>query len=609
MTATDAPATSPGIERAGAAGPSRPPGWSRLLAPVALVATVVGAAALTRADERDIGAWGLVQAYPPVALAAVATLLVLLGLALCRPVEDRLLLYATTLGLATLLHGAAALVESAARFPTAWVHAGIVDAITATGQLQVDVDARYSWPGFFTAASALTGAAGLPSAQAWLTWAGLAGWFVEIPLLVALGRATVGHWRTAWAGTALVLVVTWVGQDYFAPQSLALLMYLAVLVLVLGHLRVPQSPGRVATMLAGLNRGLHPGLDPAETPLAAPQRVGLLVLLTLAALAMASSHQLTPLLMTAALALLALTGRLRPWPVVVVFGAAVAGWLSIGAEPYWRGHLEDIFGSLGRIGSIVDSSMTERIVGSATHMTILQVRVRFAVVLWALAAVAIVVGLVRRRLSVPLVLLTGAPAFLVVAGSYGGEGFLRMLLFSTVGAGFLVATLVVPPHAPGTGWRRAAGPVVLVLVLAAAVPVLGVARYGNESFERISAAEVATAEALVALAPEGSRVFTLGYGGPSMTSPATGLESGGWLIEALADPGSTDMTELREVMGVGTGTTFLVAMRSQVEYGVQNEDLPASWGRDIVATLLASGEYQVAHANTGGVILQQVALP
>ncbi len=266
-------------------------------------------------------------------------------------------------GLVVLLHGAPALVESAARFPVAWLHASFADYIMQTGDLATGVDARFSWPGFFTAASALTQAVGAPSARVWLLWTPTAMVLACIPLLVGIGRATLTNWRAIWTGTAVFVIANWVGQDYFAPQAVSLVLYLAILTLLLSHLRAPRrgalgrrpSPGMepIAGGLVGrLREACSPELDPVEVGASETTRVGLIIAVAAGVLAVAASHQLTPVILVVTLAALAAIGRLRPWPLALFAAVGAVAWLCVVAEPFWFGHSADIFGSLGRIDRI-----------------------------------------------------------------------------------------------------------------------------------------------------------------------------------------------------------------------------------------------------------------
>ena len=97
--------------------------------------------------------------------------------------------------------------------------------------------------------SFITGAAGVHSLLPLMTW-----WPVVIDLLLLipfmlLTRALRLSWRARWFAALLFSLGNWVGQDYFSPQSLNFLLYLAFLAILLtwfsGQRRRTGRSGRV----------------------------------------------------------------------------------------------------------------------------------------------------------------------------------------------------------------------------------------------------------------------------------------------------------------------------------------------------------------------------
>ena len=76
--------------------------------------------------------------------------------------------------------------DSVAGFPTAWLHAGYTDYIRTHGAILPNFDARFSWPGFFATAAAMTSTAGLPDATAFLRWSPVAYNLLLLPPLFLL---------------------------------------------------------------------------------------------------------------------------------------------------------------------------------------------------------------------------------------------------------------------------------------------------------------------------------------------------------------------------------------------------------------------------------------
>ncbi|MEY9845051.1 hypothetical protein ABH940_002121 [Streptacidiphilus sp. BW17] len=470
---------------------------------LASMATVTGAA-LDRMDGL-----GLVSALPPAALASACGLGVLyfLGLnaAVARPRLQLFLLLATVLA----LHGAAALVEPLPRFPTAWQHLGFVDYIERTGHTLPLWDARFSWPGFFGLAALLFRSGGIGNPLPVLQWSQVGSQLLCLTALAVVLRALDLPRRTRWCALWFFSVGSWIGQDYFSPQAYTYALYLCFLAVLLTVFRGRSGSERSVCGRSGLERGLL---------------LGLLLLLFTAALV---SHQLTPFVMIAAVGLLRLLRRttLSLW-FAVLLGALALGWISLAAEGFWSGHLDTIFGGLGHLGSNVSSGVAGRVKGDPAHQAVLELRVLLSAAWFGLG----VLGWWRRRRAgyAPdsadrgdrvLLVLALMPFFTLGMQSYGGEIALRVFLFALPGVAPLAACFFYPREHPG---RERPGRSISVLVTAwaaIAVAAFGIARYGNEPFERVTPGEVAALGWVYQHATPSARVLYLGPVGAPTTTP------------------------------------------------------------------------------------------
>ena len=156
-----------------------------------------------------------------------------------------------------------------------------------------------------------------------------------------------------------------------------------------------------------------------------------------------------------------------------------------------------IFGSVGQVGSTVGSNVTSRIVGSASHRLIVNLRILLTLAIYFLAGI----GVLRRATdSRVLEILTAMPIILIVAQGYGGEGLMRAVLFGLPFAALLAASAILPRrHGPIDAvlplFKRF-GHMRTVLSAAIAVIVLGfalvttVVRGGNDAYESFSVGEL-----------------------------------------------------------------------------------------------------------------------
>lgn len=466
----------------------------------ALAVAAVGCIAASQGDQTRIGQWGLIQALPPLYFVSLGILTVSFFAELFRPhARSPLVLAGHVIGMVILLHGAPGFLEQEPRFATAWLHAGFTNQILDRGVARPGVDARFNWPGFFGAAAAVTGAGGLHSAVSLLRWAPVFMLLLYLPAVFVIGRQLTGSAVTAWLGLWLFLLVNWVGQDYFAPQSIGLVLYLSAIAILVTFFRDgEQFPlgRRLSRWRAKL------GYDGVSDVAAGPRtRVALTVVLIGVTGALAMTHQLSPIGLVLASFLLVLAGRCRLILFPVVAAVLTLGWISVAATPYWTGHLSTMFGGLGNVNAVVDNAVGERIRGSSAHLEIIRVRLWFTGAVWACMAVAVIGLSIRRRAPVTLAALGAAP-FLTLVQNYGDEGVLRVFLFSSPFACLMIADLVVTTQA-----RKAAQALVVVISLALG-PLFVLTRFGNEWYEQVRPAEVSAVRRLYQIAPLGSMLVT-----------------------------------------------------------------------------------------------------
>nr|WP_223770424.1 hypothetical protein [Streptomyces huiliensis] len=457
----------------------RPEAGIPLLLAAALALYWVPLRALGEVNLDGMGGLGLVSVLPVATLVGAALLVAAFAAALVPARPRTWLLTAVLLATVVSLHAVPAVLEDRPRFATAWQHLGFLDYIDRTGAAAPDLDARWSWPGFFALAAFAARACGVEDLTEVLRWWPLAVQLLCLAPLALLLRAVRAHWRAKWTALWLFALCGWVGQDYFSPQSLNYVLYLLFVAVLLVWFRWPgELPGR---RLPGERRV-------EETD----RRTRTLLLGLLIALFAASvvSHQLTPFVMLGVLTALVLVRRCTLRGLPLLCGVLLAVWVGFLAEPYWSGHFDELFGGVGSLGGNVSSSVSGRIEGgNPVHKLVLYTRVALAGGVFALAAL----GWWRRRRAgvgdTALAVLTCVPFLAFGMQSYGGEVALRVFLFAVPGACVLGALALFPAAARRP--RPLAAP--LCALTAGLVLLFGflVARWGNEDFERVRPGEVA----------------------------------------------------------------------------------------------------------------------
>jgi O-antigen/teichoic acid export membrane protein len=589
---------APGPAGASAAplGSSVPPasGWERLrpsrigvvlgcLLAAALVLYWVPVSGFGERDLDRMGGLGLISVLPLPTLAGAALLVTVFASLLWRGREHRALLLVTLLATVVSLHALPALIETEPRFATAWQHLGFIDYIDRTGSAVPDLDARWSWPGFFAAAAFVAQACGVNDLTEVIRWWPLTMQLLYLAPLFLLVRHMRASWRAKWTGIWIFVLSGWVGQDYFSPQGFTYLLYIVFVAILLVWFRAPRV----------LWTKRRPGELEVE-PTDRRQRAVLLMVVIGLFMATLPAHQLTPFVMLGVLAVLVLTGRSELRGLPILFGVLVAVWVGFLAEPYWSGHFDELFGGVGGVGGNVSSSVSGRIEGgSSTHKLVLYARVALAGGVMAMACW----GWLRRReykyRERSLLVLTFVPFLGFGMQSYGGEMALRVFMFALPGAA-LLAGLALFPRTGVTAKERDKDRMSLapLAALMAGLVLMGgflVARWGNEPFERIRPGEVAAMEYVYAHDKPTARLLwlsddTVNTVTPSMPWGARDMER----VEYLPTLAPTDpvlVSGLVKSLKDAGPNSYLMINRSQVVYLQMDVGYSKTWENRLLSNL------------------------
>jgi len=453
--------------------PERPAWREALPFAVPILALVGWIGGLYGADPRQLTDLGLVSLVGPLGFAALALLLAGFAVAVTRPRLREGVLAAHAGALVAILFGTPVVLYDVVRYSWAWKHIGIVDFIDRTGGVDRSIDVLpvyHNWPGFFAGSHLLQEWVGADNAIAIARWAPLVLALATAAAVLTLAASLTTDRRIVWLTTWVFLLGNWVGQEYFSPQAFAYLLYLTSLTLVIRMARARR---------------------PAVAGIAA---------VVLMALAIATSHQITPAMLTIALVTLVVTRQARIATLAIVAAVATVLWALWGAAAYVGPNLADAIDGFGAPlanaeGNLADASLL------SDGQALVALAGRLVVVAIGLLAV---VGLARRwwrgqRDLVPLVLLV-SPVVVLAANNFGGEILFRVFLFGLPFAAFFAAHALL--DVPLLRGRLA--PVVPFLVSLALLGGFLLAHFGKDGHYVFTREEVAAATWLADNAPEGS---------------------------------------------------------------------------------------------------------
>lgn len=596
---------------------------------------------LRGADPEAVDGYGLISVLPVPSMlgAAVLALTFVATLSLRRPAP--VLLGAQIVVTVVALHTLAQVLEPVARFPTVWQHAGFIEYITRTGTVGISLDARFSWAAFFGMIGFLTEAVGMGSLGPVLKWAPVTIQLLYLLPMAMIVRVMKANWRAKWFAVWLFPVANWVGQDYLSPQAFGYLVYLFFLAVLLTWFRpkvlrtrragkrgTGKEPGRLYRFLFGPKT---PGEEPVRV-VGTRERSFLVVLLVVLLVVGTASHQLTPYLLIASAAALALVGRNELRALPIIGGVVYLGWISFMAYGYWGPDpAGTLFAGGGNPLQTFLESTTGRISPSEQLGRIQTARILLVLALMALTAI----GFLRRRLRgiddrVAFVLLV-VPLSSFGLQSYGGEIALRTYLFMLPGAVFLAAYAFYPDPKPVPVVRsvprrqriRRALPALVagsfaLLLMGGFLTV----RYGNEAFEQVRAGELKALDAMIADS-KGRPVTLVWVSGEIVTVPeaASQTPQGPWgyryfelfhwlRVEFAQEPWASNLSKqppvalttaeqrsrrptVEEVLAQMKSQpgTYLYQSRTNDIYQTLNFGLAPDWGERLMREIGASPEF------------------
>jgi hypothetical protein len=508
--------TAEAVQRQSFVARDRRAAFSARLAPHSAVlgaALALWAVSLTATDLDKLSGFGLLAALPPSYYVALALLTLGFAVAAAAKRLSERLLAAYVVALAILLHATAPLLYDYPRYSWTYKHLGVIGYIQANGAVDRSIDIYHSWPGFFAANAWLSKATGV-SAMTYAGWAQLFFELINVAVLVFALRGITRDVRVIWVAAWLFLLANWVGQDYLAPQAFGFVMALLIIGLCLRCATIPRRPrtavarwiDRQLRRIPGLVECLHPRAPRPLPP------AGAFVVGGICYLAVVVSHQLSPVMILAAVWTFALlTRRLPLWIPVAMTGV----------EAYWVALAWPFVSKWFRLFN-PDPAASHPIVYDPSRALHGVELVRYGswlltVVLVVVAAAGLLLRLRGRRFEVLPLALAAAPLVVFFLQSYGGEAVFRTYLFALPWLVFFAAAACVPSTAPHVRvpvrlWR-------FVAVAAVTTPCLLLAYFGYEKANYFTGSDVAAARWWEQHAPRHS---ALGLVAPNYPSRLTG---------------------------------------------------------------------------------------
>jgi hypothetical protein len=322
--------------------------------------------------------------------------------------------------------------------------------------------------------------------------------------------------------------------------------------------------------------------------------------------AVVTSHQLSPVLTLASVALLAALTRRVPLGVPAAMAAIEVWWLVL-AWPFVRTHFSLIDPGAG------GAAAPDRNLGAALPGAAFTFYAPAAVM--ALVTALALVGIARRvragRWDLAPACFIGAPVLAVAIQSYGGEGAYRAYLFALPWLAFFAAHACTRPMSPlfaewlalrfPTGARLSFGRLITATTVVSACLLF--AYFGQELVNRIPSDDVRAAvwyeqhaapgSIRIDLAPSSPGRLTARYPLVSLGDPSSLLEQPGFAGHRL---GTGDVPRLLDVIQrQGAHPAYVVVSRAQENYGRLNGLLPKGSVDSFAQALKRSPSFRLAY--------------
>ena len=428
-----------------------------------------------------------------------------------------------------------------------------------------------------------------------------------------MARAISNDRRIPWIATWLFFSITWVGQDYFSPQAVNFLFFLAFMNILLHFFRtdraaLPRGLSGAGSRVRALAqwtlriKDLRPGGAAVQATSTIQRALLIVTLLTIYA-ASVFSHQLTPFFLLLEVIVLVALRRvaLRGFPLLM--GVIVFTYISFGAVAFWSGHFDDVFGGFGQVGAVAEQNVGAKVGQPTNHVYVIYGRLALTAALWTVAAYGLFRRLRRGRTDIAAMVGFLAP-FLVLAGqSYGGEAILRVFLFSLPFAAILAVLALLPTEAVKLNGLRAG---LIVVIASLLVPAFMLTRFGNEQYEYVTKNEYVAAQKLREIVPVGSQLVGISTNTPWRIS-GEGLYSFSMArgIAPYDDPNKV----YQAVALKGTRSSYLFISRSQLQQIASDDNRSPDWGVAFKQSLVDSGRFIVAYENPDATILRLTTTP
>ena len=579
--------------------------WGPLI--LAIGALLIWTLSMRSIDLRAAPDTGILTLLPSAAFVAIGVLSVSFSLALSalRPRPPVLLLH--VVALIVLVYGIPSLVDGTPFRPDVWRHIGIADYISRTGRVDPNLNAYFGWPSFFILDAFIADLVGVGGPVQLAVWAPIIFNLLFIGPLLLIFRSSTRSQRLAWFGLWLFYLTNWVGQDYYAPQALAYLLYLTMVGILLRWFSI-TSPltSRIGSLLRRLPgpRVDAPSNDESGGRVGASTRLGLLAFIFLLFSVIVTGHQLTPFVTLVTVGALVVLKLCPVRGLFVAMVVMVAGWILYQGWAFFAGHLLAVISNIGQLNQSLDTNVSDRVAGSPGHVLVVRLRLVTSLALWMIACLGALQRLRAGHHDLSLAVAALAPFCLLPLEPYGGEMVIRVYLFALPATAFFAAALLFSEaDAPFSGFKTAA----ITLLGMGLFCILLLTRYGDLRLNHMTADEIAAVQYVYNVAAPGSLLVAAGPDTSWQFQDIEKYRYAEFQVKSADDREALRQADIaaaeRKLDEGGSAPAFLIVTRSQENALEDLGGLPPGTLNHFIARLTTSGHFVAVFSTPDAVVL------
>jgi len=372
-------------------------------------------------NELHFGNLGLFSFLPLTYFFSIVTLTISFLISLYLHPKTKFLLMLQCFGLISFLFLMPLIVEGTVRFNSSFVIGGEIDYLLRNSFLNSEIVRYNNWPGadIFGASFVLITNININKL---LLFTPYVSQIICFLIIFSFFNIIFNGGRKLWLSCWIFFIGNWLNQDYYSPQNMAFLLYLVFLLLMFKL--IIKNINHVSNKLS----------------------------IFIVFLSIVTTHALTPfiaILHMLSVQIIEKTHKINKnnFLLLLFFMFIIySAWQILGAHSMFSKVLTELQYSDLKFTS--GAAINRISTGSASHLFIALFRTYFGLSFYLLAFIGIISSIKQVKDAIPsiMILFVITTSGLLVAGGYGGEIVIRILLFGLIPLSYFISQNLEKKH-------------------------------------------------------------------------------------------------------------------------------------------------------------------